>query len=459
MSEYEIIVIGAGTAGVGISALLARRGYHVALLEKEPRVGGRASSFTYRGYSVDVGLHALASLSSSGIGALLKDVGAEMDLVPIRPSLMQFDLNTRKYLRATSKEALGEDVYRAFKELVEVVTKLPREEIDRLHDISATQWLMGRIGRQELLDFFKKITGFAGQPLDSISAGAFLETLKDAFVSEVTIGYPSRGGIKGFSEALAHSFVKQGGTMVTELNCQKVKIDNNTVRGILGKKLHPGLAADLEIEAPIVVCTIPVYQLPSLVDPSFIQDQIMSKIKSIRQDRYWYVGIIAGVKESLFQPFGENQFFQFAVDRPGEDRHLLVTVPSYADPALAPPGYHLVYADDHGPIQLGDESEACNRQDWVMDMVEETLPGFRNHIDWIMRARYTDILFTPRTGATGPQYRIGPSVTGVRGLYLAGDACYLSGSGIGSAIKSAWECLRKIEEENLLNKPQVADSK
>jgi len=459
MNEYEVIVIGAGTAGLGISALLARRGYRVALIEKEPRVGGRASTFTYRGYCVDVGLHALASCSSSGIEALLKDVGAEMDLVPIRPSLMHFDLNTRRYHRATSQEALGEDVYKAFKELVQVVTNMPQEQIDSLHDISSTQWLMGRIGRRELLGFFKKITGFAGQPLDAISAGAFLETLKDAFMSEVTISYPSKGGIKGFSEALAHSFIKRGGTLITELCCQRVKIDNNTVRGISGKKIHPGLAADVEIEAPVVVCTNPVYQLPSLVDSSFINAQTMSKIKSITQDRYWYAGIIAGVEASLFQPFGENQFFQFAVDRLGEDRHLLVTVPSYADPALAPPGRHLVFADDHGPIPLGDDAEACNRLDWVMDMTEEALPGFRNHIDWIMRVRYNDILFTPRTGATGPQYRIGPSVIGVRGLYLAGDACYLSGSGIGSAIKSAWECLRKIERDNLLNKSQAGDRK
>jgi hypothetical protein len=35
----------------------------------------------------------------------------------------------------------------------------------------------------------------------------------------------------------------------------------------------------------------------------------------------------------------------------------------------------------------------------------------------------------------------------IRGLYLAGDATYLTGSGIGSATKSALKCVEEITKK------------
>jgi phytoene desaturase len=51
----SVIVIGAGFSGLSAAACLAQKGYLVTLLEKHPSAGGRARSFTEKGFTFDMG--------------------------------------------------------------------------------------------------------------------------------------------------------------------------------------------------------------------------------------------------------------------------------------------------------------------------------------------------------------------------------------------------------------------
>ena len=55
MRRRTAIVVGAGIAGLGAAAHLARRGYRVTVLEKNSRPGGRCDHFTRRGHRFDTG--------------------------------------------------------------------------------------------------------------------------------------------------------------------------------------------------------------------------------------------------------------------------------------------------------------------------------------------------------------------------------------------------------------------
>lgn len=444
MKEYDVVVIGGGISGLGVAGLLTKKGYHTVLLERESILGGRCTSFSYRGYTVDIGLHAIASYSSSGIGKLLGELGAQIELMPIVPSLMHYDLETKRYVRATSSQRFGDVTYGHFKALAKMVAEMDKGEIEGYHSVSAERWLLERFKDRGLIEFFKQITGFAGQPMDKVSAGAFLETLNDAFASEATICYPVRGGIKALPDALERAIRASGGEIITEIHVQEILLDGDEVKGIKGRIVRPSLIADLEIYAPTVVFTAPLVALPKFLSEKKIGKDLLGKIKRIEAENFYYNGLIAGVRESLFDGFSD-QYFQFTADRPGMDWHAIVTVPTYADPELAPEGYHLLFADSHGPMPYGDVEQARRRQSEVIEILKEIWPHFQESIDWLHPVIYPYILPLAQISLTGP-LRPGFVVPSVGGLYLAGDATYLTGSGIGSAVKSALGCVAQIEE-------------
>jgi len=444
MKKYDAIVVGAGIAGLGVASLLSKRGQKVLLLEKESILGGRSTSFKFKGYLVDIGLHAIASLSTSGIGKLLSETDAELPLVPVKPSLMHFDLDRRTFLRATSSERFGRQLYEDFKELIRTVARMDREEIDGYHNISAQSWIMDHFGNPGLLEFFKKITGFSGQPMDRVSAGAFLETLNDAVASETTICYPAQGGIRALPDSLEKVIVNNRGEIITQIRVKRLLCSKGRATGVTAGISRPSYIAEMDFYAPTVVYTAPLVTLPRFIPKEKIPADMASKLEKIRSADYFYNGVVVGAQSGLMDGFPEP-FFQWTFDRPGMDWHGIVTIPTYVDPNLAPSGHHLLFIDCHGPMPCGRADLAQARQEELISLAREIWPDFNRHIDWIQKLIYPTILPLAQLDLTGP-YRPGFHVPGIHGLYLAGDATYLTGSGIGSAVKSALKCVEEIEE-------------
>ncbi|MHA1865153.1 MAG: phytoene desaturase family protein [Candidatus Heimdallarchaeaceae archaeon] len=56
-NQYDIIIVGSGLGGLVAGAKLAKEGKKVLLIEQHSVVGGCSSTFTRKGFTVDVGLH------------------------------------------------------------------------------------------------------------------------------------------------------------------------------------------------------------------------------------------------------------------------------------------------------------------------------------------------------------------------------------------------------------------
>ncbi|MGH7790217.1 MAG: NAD(P)/FAD-dependent oxidoreductase [Candidatus Binatia bacterium] len=65
MADRDVVIVGAGPAGLTASYLLTQQGRHVTVLEADPHhVGGIARTVEYRGYRFDVGPHRFFSKST-----------------------------------------------------------------------------------------------------------------------------------------------------------------------------------------------------------------------------------------------------------------------------------------------------------------------------------------------------------------------------------------------------------
>jgi hydroxysqualene dehydroxylase len=85
--HFDVVVIGAGVAGLSAAVRLAKRGRRVIVLEARARLGGRATAFPDRetGELVDNGQHVMLGCYA-GTFEFLRDVGAE-DNVRLQPQL------------------------------------------------------------------------------------------------------------------------------------------------------------------------------------------------------------------------------------------------------------------------------------------------------------------------------------------------------------------------------------
>ena len=80
--DPEVLVIGAGAAGIGAARTLVEQGVRVAVLEARERIGGRAFTVSIRGHALDLGAHWLHAGPINPLVALGRTRGERLKLAP-----------------------------------------------------------------------------------------------------------------------------------------------------------------------------------------------------------------------------------------------------------------------------------------------------------------------------------------------------------------------------------------
>jgi len=157
-SEFDVIIVGAGAAGIGASRQLSRRGLSTLVLEAQPRIGGRAWTQETAGLHLDLGCGWLHSAEKNSLVALANRAARRLDQSRAAWGIQYHDLGFAPREQAAARQAFGRWMH-----------ELPR--IAGSTDCAADALAPG----DEWNAYVRTIAGFiSGASLEQLSAADYL---------------------------------------------------------------------------------------------------------------------------------------------------------------------------------------------------------------------------------------------------------------------------------------------
>lgn len=422
----DVIVIGAGYAGLTVAAILAHHGVDVNVLETTGHIGGRATFDRKDGFLVDYGIHANRYGSQGAAASALREIGHEIEFLPMgKPLFYQegefinlpsdvTDLLKSGFLPLLDKMLIAFD-------LIKLILSRPSKN----SDVPLKDAIWG-MKREHVRNSFNTISGLGllSPDISQTSAGEFGIFLKKALRSKRSVAYP-RGGTSQIIEALEKK-IEESGRISLNSRVKSLMLDSGRVNG--------ALVRDEILECQAAVFAAPVQKLKEVMPKGEISEDFLSSCASIIPT--------AGLSIDLCLR-----------DRVSDIDGLVVTpepltwgqFTSNIDRETAPEGKQLAtwyYPLSVDSMEDHDKVEEAERA--LIGLLEEMFPGICDMIEW-QRSLALDMVdgFEPRVGQTSKD-RPGVGSTGVENLFLAGDVISAPGSGGDVAFNSAVEAAKMV---------------
>lgn len=266
---FDVVVVGAGPAGLSSALELVRNGVKVAVVESGTQVGGMTRSFDLWDHRVDLGPHRFFSKDPRVTSLWLKMAGDDVHQFDrITRILYQGELYAYPLKPLETLAKLG-----PVRAAACISSYLWQRPIKRQAGDAETfeDWVVARFGRKLFEIFFRsyseKLWGIPCERIDSDFAAQRIKgfNLREAVVnaipgvrrSHVTLAdrfpYP-RGGAGSVYRRMADEIAKSGGTLKLECPVTGIRCERGRVRGV---QLGDGSV----LECGNVVSTMPLDRL------------------------------------------------------------------------------------------------------------------------------------------------------------------------------------------------------
>ena len=278
MTSTDLVVLGAGPAGLAAAWRAARRGYGVTVLERAPTVGGMAASFDVAGVRVDHGSHRLHPATPPAVLADLRRLlGDDLQQRPrngrlhVGDTWVGFPLRPGELVRRLPPSLLAGLARDAATAPVRVgLPPLPgsRRRPSTDYADALTRGLGPTLYRQLYAPFALKLWGLPGERIDAEQARRRVTAdtpwkiaarmLRRSRPQGRTFHYPRRG-FGQIVEALAQAATDAGAGIAVDTAAEQLVPGPDGVRVRLG--------GGREIDAGQVFSTVPLPALARLVTP------------------------------------------------------------------------------------------------------------------------------------------------------------------------------------------------